>query len=173
MKNLNLILLGVAGIFLIACSPDEKAKDFDKFTGRWALHLVERKSDSLSPWQPAEGSYKNRQGYILYDGKGGMGVHHVPEAYESYTLEGKGGLDSLTTKDLRHLAGNFVYFGKYRVNDSLQRIEHYIESSSLPYMWGTIAGRAYSFHGDTLTLSPITDRYPKMRLHWVRLEDMP
>ena len=68
---------------------------------------------SLSDWKERLGHYKNRQGFIIYDGKGGMGVHHVTDDYELYQIEGKGGLDSLTKQDLRHLADNFVYFGKY------------------------------------------------------------
>ena len=101
-----------------------------------------------------------------------MGVHHVTDDYELYQIEGKGGLDSLTKQDLRHLADNFVYFGKYKVIDSLHIIEHHIESSNFQTMWGTVAKRNYIFSGDTLILNPITNRYPKIRLKWVRLNDL-
>ena len=106
-------------ILLISCTPENEPSDIDKFTGRWTLNIVELQTDSTSDWEPRQDHYKNRQGFIIYDGKGGMGVHHVTENYEEYEFEGKGGLDSLTIKDLRHLADNFVYFGKYRVIDSL------------------------------------------------------
>ena len=115
--------------------------------------------------------YKNRQGFIIYDGIGGMGVHHVTEHYQDYQFESYGAPDNLTTNDLKHLANNFVYFGKYRVIDSLKIIEHHIESSNLPRLWATVEKRAYVFSDDTLTLSPITDRYPKSRLKWVKMDD--
>ena len=65
-----------------------------------------------------------------------------------------------------------VYFGKYRVNDSLSIVEHHIESVNFQRMWGTVASRKYKFHGDTLVLNPVTEKYPKIRLKWVRLNDM-
>jgi hypothetical protein len=132
---------------------------------------VEIQVDSLSTWEPRQDNYKNRQGFIIYDGKGGMGVHHVTENYQDYQFEGKSGLDSLTFNDLRHLADNFVYFGSYKVNDSLQVIEHHIESANFQNMWGTVAKRKYVFSGDTLILNPVTERYPKIRLKWMRLKD--
>lgn len=160
-------------LFLLAsCNPGDLHRDFGKFTGRWTLDVVEMKTDSLAEWVPRQDHYKNRQGFIIYDGKGGMGVHHVTENYEKYQFEGRGGLDSLTRNDLRHLADNFVYFGKYRVDDSNEVIEHHIESANFPTRWGMVAKRKYQFHGDTLILNPITDRYPKTRLKWVRLHDM-
>ena len=133
--------------------------------------MVESQADSTSIWEPRQDRYKNRKGFIIYDGKGGMGVHHVPENYDKYEFEGRGGLDSLTVEDLRHLADNFVYFGKYRVNDSLKIIEHHIESVNFQQMWGTVAKRNYLFSKDTLILNPITNRYPKTRLKWVKLND--
>lgn len=156
---------------LISCKAENDQSDFDKFSGRWSLSIVEAKDDSISNWEPRQGHYRNRKGFIIYDGRGGMGVHHVTEDYDSYKFEGAGGLDSLTAKDLRHLADNFVYFGKYRVNDSLKIIEHHIESANFQNMWGTIAKRKYVFSGDTLILSPITNRYPKSRLKWIRIDD--
>jgi hypothetical protein len=170
-KNLkNFTLLIILTLFL-SCTTENKESDFDKFTGRWTLCVVEIQTDSVSEWKPRQDHYKNRQGFIIYDGKGGMGVHHVTENYDKYVFDGRGGLDSLSTKDLRHLADNFVYFGKYRVNDSLKIIEHHIESANFQNMWGTVAKRKYVFSGDTLILNPITDRYPKTRLKWIRLND--
>ena len=154
----------------VACTVQESS-DFEKFTGRWTLHVVEVKSDSLHPWIEREGNYKDRNGFIMYDGLGGMGVHHVPGGYDDYRFEGES-LQTLTEKDLRHVANNFVYFGKYRVIDSLGIIEHHIESSVYPHRWGSIARRNYVFDGDTLTLYPIRDGYPKGRLKWVRLNDL-
>lgn len=145
--------------------------DFEKFTGRWTLYVVEAQADSASIWKPRQDHYKNRKGFIIYDGKGGMGVHHVTKNYENYAFEGHGGLDSLTVTDLRHLADNFVYFGKYRVIDSLNIVEHHIESANFQNMWGTVAKRNFVFAGDTLILSPISSSYPKTRLKWIRLVD--
>jgi hypothetical protein len=172
MKNASLRLLICLSLIASACGVEKSEKDFNKFTGRWKLYIVETKADVDASWVPRQGDYKNRQGFILYDGRGGMGVHHVTENYQRYTFEGKGGLDSLTRNDLRHLANNFVYFGKYRVIDSVGIIEHHIESAHLPNLCGTVAARKYAFMGDTLVLSPVTDRYPKSRLKWVRLSDL-
>lgn len=169
MRLQHLYILIIALLF--SCKKENEISDFDKFTGRWKLDVVEIQTDSSSIWEPRQDHYKNRKGFILYDGKGGMGVHHVTENYDKYVFEGSGGLDSLTTKDLRHLADNFVYFGKYKINDSLKIIEHHIESSNFQNMWGSVAKRKYVFSGDTLILSPITDRYPKMRLKWISLTD--
>ncbi|WP_075351126.1 lipocalin-like domain-containing protein [Algoriphagus marinus] len=168
LKYLYFILIA---FLLVSCNPENETSDFEKFTGRWTLHLVEVQSDSAANWEPRQDDYKNRKGFIIYDGKGGMGVHHVTEDYENYKFEGKGGLDSLTLTDLRHLADNFVYFGNYNVIDSLHIIAHHIESSNFQNMWGTVAKRKYVFSGDTLILSPVTDRYPKGRYKWIRLYD--
>lgn len=156
---------------LLSCKKKTEQSDFDKFTGRWTLNIVETQADSTSIWEPRQDHYKNRKGFIIYDGIGGMGVHHVTENYEKYKFEGNGGLDSLTFNDLRHLADNFVYFGKYTVTDSLKMIEHHIESVNFQNMWGTVAKRHYLFSGDTLILNPITNSYPKTRLKWVKLND--
>ncbi|WP_262709998.1 lipocalin-like domain-containing protein [Hyunsoonleella aestuarii] len=157
---------------LFSCTAENETSDFNKFTGRWTLNIVEIKTDSISNWKPRQDHYKNRKGFIIYDGKGGMGVHHVTENYEKYKFEGSGGLDSLTVNDLRHLANNFVYFVKYKVNDTLNITEHYIESVNFQRMWGTIAKRKYLFSGDTLVLNPLTNRYPKIRLKWIKLNDI-
>jgi hypothetical protein len=157
--------------FLLSCNKETKRSDFDRFTGRWTLNIVETQADSSSIWEPRRDHYKNRQGFIIYDGIGGMGVHHVIENYEKYEFEGSGRLDSLTFNDFRHIADNFVYFGRYTVNDSLKIIEHHIESAINPKRWGTVAKRSYHFNKDTLILSPITNRYPKTRLKWVKLND--
>ena len=173
IRNMRLkhLLILVMLISTLSCKKVNEQSDFDLFTGRWALYIIETKADSASVWEPRQDDYKNRKGFILYDGQVGMGVHHVTENYDKYEFEGRGGIDSLTVKDLRHLAGNFVYFGKYKVIDSLKIIEHHIESTNFQNMWGTIAKRHYSFSGDTLTLNPVTIRYPKTRLKWVKLND--
>jgi hypothetical protein len=46
--------------------------DFEKFTGRWSLHIVESQNDSILTWESRQDHYKNRKGFIIYDGKGGM-----------------------------------------------------------------------------------------------------
>lgn len=166
MRNVYSLLLWL--VLATACQTADSPSDFDRFTGRWSLHVVEEQQDSTAAWLPRQDHYKNRQGFILYDGLGGMGVHHVTDGYENYTFEGRGSIDSLTQNDLRHLANNFVYFGQYRVIDSQRIIEHHIESANNPRMWGTVAKRQYLFTDDTLTLLPITERYPRIRLKWVK-----
>jgi hypothetical protein len=170
MKTLlSFILLSIL-LALYSCQPKQLATDHDQFTGRWTLDIVERKNHKDAAWIPRTGNYQNRKGFIIYDGLGGMGVHHVNEDYEKYPLP-KVSLDSLTKKDLRHLANNFVYFGKYQVNDSLKIIEHFIESTNFIGMWGKVAKRKYEFNGDTLILSSAQESFPKMRLKWIKLND--
>lgn len=169
--NKEIRLYFILSILIYSCKSENYISDFQKFTGSWSLHIVESQNDSLSSWEPREDHYKNRKGFIIYDGQGGMGVHHVPENYEVYEFEGKGGRDSLNKKDLRHLANNFVYFGRYVVNDSLDIIEHHIKSSNNPSAWNTVAVRKYVFSKDTLILNPISDRYPKIRLKWIKVRD--
>jgi len=143
----------------------------NEFPGRWTLHVVQTQADCTSNREPRQDHYKDRQGFIIYDGLGGMDVHHVMENYENYEFEGSGGLDSFTRNDLKHIADNFVYFGTYKLIDTLNIIEHHIESAINPRRWGSVFKRSYPFNKDTLMLSPITNRYPKTRLKWVRLND--
>ncbi len=143
----------------------------DDFTGRWRLYIVESQEEPSSEWIPRQDHYKGRQGFIIYDGQGGMGVHHVPAEYQDYVIEGKGGIANLTEQDLRHLANNFVYFGRYEVDQDNHQIHHHIESANNPASWNTTATRNYVFSGDTLTLYPVTDTYPKSRLRWVRINN--
>ena len=173
-RNMTFRTLKTAAIsaLIVSCNSGHEATDFEKFTGRWSLYLVEQQTDSLSQWQHRQDHYRNRKGFIIYDGRGGMGVHHVTEDYDRYVFEGKGGLDSLTARDLRHLADNFVYFGRYEVNDTLRIVGHHIESANFQDMWGTTARRKYEFSGDTLILNPIRSRYPKTRLKWIKLNDI-
>ena len=170
MKRIYLTL-AILATFLFSCTTENQSADFDQFTGRWKLHVVEAKVDSMSSWQPRQDHYKNRQGFLIYDGRGGMGVHHVAEDYEKYEFEGSSGPESFTLNDFKFIADNFVYFGKYRVNDSLKIIEHHIESAINPRRWGTVAERSYRFAEDTLILTPVTTGYPKIRLQWVKLND--
>jgi hypothetical protein len=168
MKQILLLLAAI--ISLQACNQETQKTDYDRFTGRWSLDVVQVKADSLSPWVPRTDHYKGRNGFIIYDGMGGMGVHHVTEHYDDYSIQGKGGLDSLTPADLRHLANNFVYFGGYTVLPDSAIVEHHIESHINPAAWGSTARRKYRFSGDTLILQPIRDRYPMIRLKWVRVD---
>ena len=157
---------------LIGWKQGKTISDFDKFTGRWKLFKIQIQHATSKNWSDAGGNNANRKGFIIYDGLGGMGVHHVPGYYDQYVFENKGSLDSLTKNDLRHLANNFVYFGKYKVNEVDKIVEHYIESHSNPDAWGTIAKRGYEFKADTLILSPLnTETGNKTRIIWVRLND--
>ena len=165
MRVIHLIFI----VLLISCKSG--TGEYDRFTGRWSLHIVEQQQDALSAWEPRKGTYDGRQGFIIYDGKGGMGVHHVPAEYQEYVMEGQGGIANLTEQDLRHLANNFVYFGRYEVDQDNHQIHHHIESANNPASWNSTVTRNYVFSGDTLTLYPVTDTFPKSRLKWVRIND--
>ena len=157
---------------LIQCKDENTTSDFDKFTGRWKLYKIQLQDTLTQNWSDATGNNKNRKGFIIYDGLGGMGVHHVSENYENYEFERKGTLDSLTKKDLRHLANNFVYFGTYKVLENEKFIEHHIESYSNPNAWGKIAKRGYEFKGDTLILLPLSSGSGQQaRIIWLKLND--
>lgn len=152
----------------------EVQNDFQKFTGRWKLGAIQIQDTTNNSWNAAGGLNRNRSGFIIYDGQGGMGVHHVSENYKDYQLEGKGGLDSLSHNDLKMLATNFVYFGKYRVNEKEATVEHHIESHIYPHAWNSIAKRKYEFREDSLILSPIEGNFTApVRLIWLKLDDRP
>ena len=176
MKNLNKSMLTIGLIILssifIGFKIDPQGSDFEKFTGRWKLYQIQQQDTISQNWRNAKGHNRNREGFIIYDGLGGMGVHHVSENYMNYEFKGEGGLDSFTKEDLRHLANNFVYFGKYKVLEKNRIIEHHIESSNNPGRWGTIAKRKYQFKGDTLILSPLkTSSGIPARIIWLKLND--
>lgn len=177
MKNTfrkTYILIGICALTLalIQCNEKTASSDFNKFTGRWKLHKIQLQDTITQNWTDVLGNNKDRKGFIIYDGLGGMGVHHVTENYENFEFEGKGNLDSLTKRDLRHFTNNFVYFGKYNVNDINKTIEHHIESHIYPKSWGSIAKREYKFKGDTLILSPLNkDLRLPIRIIWISLND--
>ncbi|MCP9200853.1 lipocalin-like domain-containing protein [Gramella sp. GC03-9] len=178
-KITTLFLILSISLLCTQCKQQEKksisqASDFEKFTGRWKLGNIQVQDTLTKAWNNAGGLNKDRKGFIIYDGLGGMGVHHVSENYEQYILEGKGGLDSLSQKDLKKMATNFVYFGKYRVNEDDKTIEHHIESHIYPQAWNTIAERRYEFREDSLILSPINGNFTApVRLVWLKLDDRP
>ncbi|MUP45986.1 hypothetical protein E0K83_09550 [Gramella sp. BOM4] len=177
LNNFIFCCLLLGNFIFIQCQQKEKISepvktDFEKFTGRWRLGGIQIQDTTSMKWKPAGGLNKNRTGFLIYDGQGGMGVHHVSESYENYQFEGKGGLDSLSQKDLRKLATNFVYFGTYRLNEKDRIIEHQIESHIYPHAWNTVAKRHYEFRGDSLILSPINGNFTgPVRLVWLKLND--
>ncbi len=147
----------------------EKAEDpLEQFRGRWRLYRIERLADN-GEWQ-VNPRFAGRQGYILYDGLGGMGVHHVPAGYQSYDMESGIPVDSLSRDDLEHIAGQFIYFGRYSLDTASKTITHHIETDQRPSWWGRDAKRTYAFHGDTLQLMPVTAD-SKARIVWIKVTD--
>lgn len=167
----QLFLVGLAFV-LLGCGVPSPVENDDpdpreQFRGRWRLHKIERLDNDR--WQVVPGA-EGRQGFILYDGWGGMGVHHVPAGYDAYELESPRPVDSLTRNDLEHLAGQFIYFGRYSLDTINKVITHHIETDKRPSWWGREASRRYVFQGDTLQLFPTTSD-PAVRISWIKVND--
>ncbi len=138
------------------------------FRGRWKLHEIAREGPDGKFVVPE--SMAGRSGYILYDGLGGMGVHHIPAGYKEYPLTQGVSPDSLSRKDLELFQKQFIYFGRYTIDTASKVITHHIDTDARPWMWGEPVQRRYEFSGDTLILMPLRSD-PLMRISWIRVND--
>lgn len=143
----------------------------DKFTGMWKLDKYESFDSTSGKWYntPSRVGYS---GYILYDGKGHMGVQLLPPTFKD--VDNNKNIDTLNDKDLKKdlklYSTSFAYFAGCNIKKEENLIEHHIVSSNNPEDWGTTVKRTFEFKGDTLILTAtelIGGR--KTRLRWLRL----
>ena len=142
----------------------------DKFAGMWKLDKYESFDSASGKWHDAP-SRVGYSGYILYDGKGHMGVQLLPPEFKNVFNNKNTDTSDVQElkKDLRLYSASFEYFANCDIKKE-NLIEHHIISSSHPEEWGTTVKRNFEFKGDTLILTAnelIGGR--KTRLRWIKL----
>ena len=142
-----------------------------KFTGMWKLVKYESVDSSTGKWYdtPSRIGYS---GYIMYDGKGHMGVQLLPPGYKELNMTNS--IDSLNSDELQRIvhlySRSFEYFANCNINIADSSIEHHRVSSNNPKEWGTTLIRKFDFRGDTLILTAKElIGGLKTRLRWVKI----
>jgi len=159
MKAYLLILLS---IFLLGFSVNNKTDN--PLEGLWKIHIIEFKNESTGKWEVSDWM-KGGTAYLLYDATENMSIFFTPANYENEQMPNTYFMDSLELDDLKVLASDYWYLGKYRVLEKEKIIEHTRTMHSDPNDWNKVVQRKYEFKGDTLVLSPIEFN---MRLKWLR-----
>jgi len=142
-----------------------------KFTGMWKLDKYESFDSASGKWHDAP-SRVGYSGYILYDGKGHMGVQLLPPAFKD--VDNTKNIDTLDDKelkkDLKLYSASFEYFANCNIKKEPNSIEHHIVTSNNPEDWGTTVKRNFEFKGDTLilTANELIGGH-KTRLRWIKL----
>ncbi len=151
-----------------SCMTNEKKTD-NKFHGMWRLDKYESFDSTANTWRQ-DTTRIDDSGYIIYDGKGHMGVHLTPKGYKDFNTEKN--IDSLNSDDLKELLkfyrSNFVYIANVEVTDST--VSHKRLSATEPINWGTTLIRDFDFRQDTLILTAhetITGQ--RLRLRWINM----
>lgn len=170
------ILRTIAVLFLISlvigCTNKKTVSDHSQLTGSWKLYQIQQQDPSNGKWEKIGGNLDYTTGYLIYDGQGGMGVHEALENYENYRFEDTSKVDNYAVEDLKHLASNFTYFGRYKILPDKKLIEHTILAHTNPKLWNTTNQRNYQFMGDTLMLFPVETKYNKVRVVWTKIPEM-
>jgi len=154
-------------VIFFSCSTSETANQ--KFHGMWQLDKFEM-FDSLRGNWIDDTLRMGWSGYILYDGKGHMGVHLVPAGYKDFNTNKN--VDSLPDDELKQLMefyrSNFVYFSNYELKDT--SILHHRLSATEPRNWSNTLVRDFHFNNDTLILTAHENiGTNKLRLRWIKL----
>ena len=168
--KLSKLILGVSVLWTTyGCENRHQTID-DKFNGMWRLDKYEVLDTVSSKWL-SDTTRTGFNGYILYDGKGHMGVHLLLKAgYKDFDT--KKNLDSLDKDGLKELVkfyqSNYVYFADYKITDST--IMHERHTATNPSDWGSVLTRDFEFRNDTLILAA-QERIggKRLRLIWVKL----
>lgn len=164
-------------VFLFACSNNCPSNRNKQLAGMYKLYIIENK-DSSGMWRQQEWG-EGGDGYIVYDGKGHMGVHITSKGYKDFKWldeetsinsdEVDKKINSMTVDELKEAVKEFessyVYFGNYSVDDTADVVTHHRITSSIPAIWGTTVKRKFSFRGDTIILEPLN---ANRRLKWIR-----
>ena len=132
----------------------EAANPNDRFAGAWSLVRSERRdADGELIGEPLE----NREGYIMYDPAGYMGV-------------------ALRQPDeaLAQMGSYASYFGRFTVNEAEGYVTHHLEGSLNPDGAGSDYQRFFTFEGDNLILQPpASEDGARSFITWERLPALP
>ena len=167
-------------LFLLpACVSKTKVSRNELLHGMYKLYIIENK-DSTERWSQQEWG-ADGDGFIVYDGKGHMGVQITPKGYKDFQwmdeessinnerLSAK--TDSMSVDELKNavkeFSSSYVYFGNYSVDDTTDVVTHYRITSSIPAVWGTTVKRKFTFKGDTVILEPLN---ANRRLKWIKVK---
>lgn len=169
MNNLRSIPGLLTFLILYGCGTKE-TETHDPFHGMWSLDKFEAYDRLTHTW--ADDSTRiGWTGYILYDGRGHMGVHLTPKGYKDFDTSQN--IDSLKQDDLIALVkfykSNFVYFSDYLIVD--RTVEHKRLSATEPMNWGKSLTREFTFNQDTLILTAKEMiEGQQVRLRWIKLK---
>lgn len=145
----------------IGCHLDQNGKK-DAFAGLWKLHVIETQDTLTNQWVQSEWM-RDGISYLHYDGVETMSIHFTPKDFEN-TNPNDMSIDSLPIEELKMLATDYWYLGKYRILQDKSVVEHKRIIHSDPNEWGKTVRRSYQFLGDTLEL---TAQEFGLRLKWV------
>lgn len=105
-------------------------------------------------------------GQLAYDACGRMSAHLMrrdPAPFADKNL-----FAAQAAEKSRAWSGYMGYWGTFTVDEAAQTVNHLVEGAWFPNMVGTIQVRGYSFDGDLLTLSAITEAW-SARLVWQKI----
>jgi hypothetical protein len=168
---IKLFMFGVLSILTATSCKEVHQNRMTKLTGMWKLDKYESFDSISGRWHNARNSLDD-SGYILYDGKGHMGVQLLPPGIKS--INNIDHIDSLSNEDskkyLKLYSTSFAYFANCIVIQESNLIEHNIVSSNNQEDSGTTLKRNFKFNGDTLilTANELTRGF-KVRLRWTRI----
>ena len=144
----------------------EAANPNEQFAGAWTLVRSERRdADGELIGEPRE----DRDGYIMYDPSGYMGVAIMSRDREPYAEGGP------TPEEALAQMGSYAsYFGRFSVNEEEGYVTHHLEGSLNPDGAGSDYRRYYTIEGDTLRLQPpASEDGSRSYITWRRLPDLP
>ncbi|MYD88035.1 MAG: lipocalin-like domain-containing protein, partial [Acidobacteria bacterium] len=143
----------------------EAANPNDQFAGAWTLVRSERRdADGELIGEPRE----DRDGYIMYDPSGYMGVAIMSRDREPYSEGGP------TPEEALAQMGSYAsYFGRFSVNEEEGYVTHHLEGGLNPSGAGSDYRRYYTIEGDTLRLQPpASEDGARSYITWRRLPDL-
>ena len=144
----------------------EAANPNDQFAGAWTLVRSERRdADGELIGEPRE----DRDGYIMYDASGYMGVTIMSRDREAYSEGGP------TAEEALAQMGSYAsYFGRFSVNEEEGYVTHHLEGGLNPSGAGSDYRRYFTIEGDTLRLQPpASEDGSRSYIYWQRLPDLP
>src|SRR6266513_539475 len=93
-------ICGITLLMVISSCKDNQQNLMKKFAGMWKLDKYESFDSMSSRWHDAPNRV-GYSGYILYDGKGHMGVQLFPPAFKDVDINKN--IDSLSNEELRRI----------------------------------------------------------------------